>query len=309
MNPSKLSVYDEDFLLENDVARELYHDHAKHQPIIDYHCHLPPEHVAKNHRFRTITEIWLDGDHYKWRALRTNGIPEVLVTGPAGDWDRFSAWARTVPKTLKNPLYHFTHLELKKPFGIRDRLLSADTARGIYDDTNFRLADPEYSALGLMRQFNVAAVCTTDDPADDLVHHRAYRESPAWDDVRMFPSFRPDGALEIEDPSALRNYVTRLGEVSGVDISSFNALLEALDRRHAAFHELGCRLSDHGLETMFSDDFSESEVEQIFEQALRGRVVDPGQAQRYRSALLYELARLDSARGWTQQFHLGAIRG
>jgi glucuronate isomerase len=303
-----IPLYDEDFLLESDAAKELYHEHARTQPIIDYHCHLPPEQVARNHEFRSLTEIWLEGDHYKWRAMRTNGVPERLITGGADDWQRFEAWANTVPKTLRNPLYHWTHLELKDPFGIRDRLLNGESARSIYEQVNSLFAKDDFRAQGIMRHFRVLVVCTTDDPADDLGHHRAHRQSAAHEQVRMYPTFRPDKALAIEEPAQLRTYLGRLEAASGVTIKSYATLLEALEARHSAFHELGCRLSDHGLETMYADDYSPSDVARTFARALGGEVVSQAEANAYKACLLYDLARLDHARGWTQQFHLGAIR-
>jgi glucuronate isomerase len=305
---SAIPLYDEDFLLESPVAKELYHEHARQQPIIDYHCHLPPEQVASNHRFRSLTEIWLEGDHYKWRALRTNGVPERLITGGADDWDRFEAWAATVPKTLRNPLYHWTHLELKDPFGVKDRLLGPSTARGIYDHANRLLATDEFTTQGLMRHFRVAVVCTTDDPADDLAHHKAFRASPGSDFVRMVPTYRPDKSLAVEDPVQFKAYVERLSSASGVSITSYGQLLEALEKRHTFFHEQGCRLSDHGLETMYAESYNAGEVERTFERVLAGEAVSSIEATRYKSAVLYDLAKLDHARGWTQQFHLGAIR-
>lgn len=303
-----IPLYDEDFLLESPAAQELFHEHAKNQPIIDYHCHLSSEQVAENHRFRSLTEIWLDGDHYKWRALRTNGVPEQLITGGADDFQRFEAWAATVPKTLRNPLYHWTHLELKDPFGIRDRLLDPSTARGIYDHANRLLATDEFTTQGLMRHFRVAVVCTTDDPADDLAHHRTFRASPGSDFVRMVPTYRPDKALAVEEPAQFAAYLKRLEAASGQDIQSYSQLIEALEKRHTFFHELGCRLSDHGLETMYADDYTATEVARTFERVLAGETVGAQEATRYKSAVLYDLARFDHARGWTQQFHLGAIR-
>jgi glucuronate isomerase len=304
----QIPLYDEDFLLESDAARELFHEHAKGQPIIDYHCHLPPDQVATNHKFRSLTEIWLEGDHYKWRAMRTNGVSEALITGGAGDYERFEAWAATVPKTLRNPLYHWTHLELKDPFGVRDRLLSPATARGIYDQANAKLAKDEFTTQGLMRHFRVVAVCTTDDPADDLAHHKAHRATPAADVTRMYPTFRPDKSLAVEDPVAFKSYLERLEAASGTSIKNYATLVGALERRHTFFHELGCRLSDHGLETMYAEDYTQAEVDKTFARVLAGETVSRAEADRYKSALLYDLARFDNARGWTQQFHLGAIR-
>lgn len=300
-------LFDDDFLLETDVARDLYHRYAAGQPIIDYHCHLPPEQVASDHRFRSLTAIWLDGDHYKWRAMRSNGVAEDYCTGQKSDWEKFEAWAATVPKTLRNPLYHWTHLELKFPFGIR-KLLGPATAREIFERGSALLQESSFSARGLMRQFNVQAVCTTDDPADSLEHHAAYARDRGAGSARMFPTFRPDRALDVDRPEQLNAWLERLEARVGSGIGSYDQLLAALDARHRAFHELGGRLSDHGLETAYADDYSLVEVRDTFAAARAGRAADAGQTARFRSALLHELALLDHGRGWVQQFHLGALR-
>jgi glucuronate isomerase len=300
-------LFDDDFLLETDVARDLYHRYAEGQPIIDYHCHLPPEQVASDHRFRSLTGIWLDGDHYKWRAMRSNGVSEEFCTGQKSDWEKFEAWAATVPKTLRNPLYHWTHLELKFPFGIR-KLLGPVTAREIFDRGSALLQEPSFSTRGLLKQFNVLAVCTTDDPADSLEHHVAYARGLEPSATRMYPTFRPDRALDVDKPERLNQWLERLEACVGSSISSFDQLLSALDVRHRAFHELGGRLSDHGLETAYADDYGLAEVRETFSAARAGTAADPGRTSRFRSALLYELSLLDQARGWVQQFHLGALR-
>src|SRR5688572_19914556 len=245
----------EDFLLETETARRLYHEFAKPQPIIDYHCHLPPKEIAENHGFRSITEIWLDGDHYKWRAMRSNGDAENYCTGNASDWEKFLAWARTVPACLRNPLYHWTHLELAFPFQIKDRLLNADTAREIYDECNRRLSEPQFTAQGLLEQFNVRVVCTTDDPADDLRYHLAHREN-ARAKVRLLPTFRPDMAMALEDLPAYGAWLSRLEAASDIAVTDYQSLLDALEQRHSFFHEVGCRLSDHGIETVHAADCS-----------------------------------------------------
>lgn len=299
-------LFDDDFLLETDVARDLYHGYAAGRPIIDYHCHLPPAHIASDHRFRSLTEIWLDGDHYKWRAMRSNGVPEDFCTGDKSDWEKFEAWAATVPKTLRNPLYHWTHLELKFPFGIC-RLLGPGTAREIFERGNALLRDDAFSTRGLLRQFNVLAVCTTDDPADSLEHHVAYARD-AEGGTRMYPTFRPDRALDVDKPERLKDWLNRLEARIDSNIHTFDELLAALDSRHRAFHELGGRLSDHGLETAYADDYTLAEVRETFAAARAGSAADPGRTARFRSALLHELALLDHARGWVQQFHFGALR-
>ena len=296
----------EDFLLESEVARDLYHGHVKNLPIIDYHCHLPVAQIARDHRFRSLTEIWLEGDHYKWRAMRANGVDERYCTGDASDWEKFQAWARTVPSTIRNPLYHWTHMELKRPFGVTE-LLSERTARAIYDRCNDLLRQPEFSTQGLLRQFNVAVVCTTDDPADSLEHHAvlAKRSDP---ETRVLPTWRPDAALGIEDPSAFNAWLGRLEAAAGISITNLEDMLEALDLRHAAFHEAGCRASDHGLEKIYAEEWTDSEVASTFAALRSGKTVDAGAARCYKSALLHRFAVMNHSRRWVQQYHLGALR-
>lgn len=296
----------DDFLLDTDVARDLYHRWVADLPIVDFHCHLPVTQIAANHQFRSITEIWLDGDHYKWRAMRANGIDERFCTGDATDWEKFQAWARTVPATLRNPLYHWTHLELKKPFGITE-LLSERNARTVFDRCNELLRKPEFTTQGLLRQFHVAVVCTTDDPADTLDHHHALakRKDPeTW----VVPTWRPDTALSIEEPAAFKAWLERLEAASGVSIAAFRDLLDALDKRHAAFHEAGCRASDHGLEQIYAEPWSDAEVASTFEKVCSGKLTSAEERKRYKSALLHRFAVMDHARGWVQQYHLGALR-
>jgi glucuronate isomerase len=298
---------DENFLLDSPVAIDLYHRVAADLPIIDYHCHLSPEQIATDHRFRSITEIWLDGDHYKWRAMRANGESERYCTGDASDWEKFEAWARTVPDTLRNPLYHWTHMELRRPFGITT-LLSPSTAREVFDRGNQRLREDGFTTQGLMRQFRVAVVCTTDDPIDALEHHRvlAARKDP---DTQVYPTWRPDKVFAVDDPPAWNAYVARLEAASGRSIGGrLSSLLDALKVRHDAFHEAGCRASDHGLETMFADAWTNAEVDGAFDRLRSGHALDAPAAAKLRAALVYELALFDHARGWVQQFHLGALR-
>lgn len=295
-----------DFLLTNEAARVLYHEYAADLPIIDYHCHLPPDEVARDHRFRSMTELWLSGDHYKWRALRANGIAEELCTGAASDEAKFLAWAKTVPFTLRNPLYHWTHLELAFPFGIRDRLLNEHTAAGIYAECNGLLATPEFTACGLMQQYKVEVVCTTDDPADPLDWHRVHAsKSPA---TRMLPTWRPDRALGVDDAASYKTWLTALEQASNTPIVSYDDLLTALERRHTAFHDAGCRLSDHGLEFMVGEPAMAADVASTFARVRAGKSVDAVAADGFRSALLHELAMWDHRRGWVQQFHIGAMR-
>ena len=298
----------ENFLLQNDRAVELYHQFARSLPIIDYHCHLPPRLIAEDHRFANLAEIWLYGDHYKWRAMRSAGVPERFCTGDAGDWEKFEKWAEVVPKTLRNPLYHWTHMELKRPLGISDRLLNPQTARGIWDQCNAMLARDDMSARGIMRQMKVVLVCTTDDPVDTLECHAAIAADAAMK-IRVLPTFRPDRALAIDVPEIFNHYVDRLAEVSDVDVGdAFPCFLDALRNRHDFFHRAGCRLSDHGLETVEAVEGTSREATGIFARVRRGNRPSPDEISRFRSAMLYEMAIWDHNRGWTQQFHIGALR-
>lgn len=296
---------DENFLLQTETACRLYHDHAAKMPIIDYHCHLDPRYIAEDHRFRSLTEIWLDGDHYKWRAMRTNGVAERYCTGDASDWERFEKWAETVPYTMRNPLYHWTHLELKTAFGVEE-LLSSTTARSIYDRCNALLAQPEYSARGLLRRYNVEVVCTTDDPVDSLEHHLRCREESFG--CRVLPAWRPDKAMAVENPAAFRAYIDRLAEVSGVEIRSFATLVDALRVRHRFFESVGCRLSDHGIEEFYAEDYTSQQIEAIFAKVYGGEALTEEERRRYKSAMLVEMAVMDWETGWTQQYHFGVIR-
>ncbi|HEY4362917.1 MAG TPA: glucuronate isomerase [Bryobacteraceae bacterium] len=296
----------EDFLLETDTARELYFDHVKDLPILDYHCHLPPAQIASDHRFRSITEVWLDGDHYKWRAMRASGVSEHFITGGASDLEKFEAWARTVPETLCNPLYHWTAMELKNPFGITQPL-SPTTAREIFHGCNAQLQNADLTTQGLLRHFRVAVVCTTDDPVDSLEHHRklAARPNP---DTRVYPTWRPDKALAIDDPQTWNTWVGQLEQAAGRSVTNWTTFLEALETRHTAFHELGCRASDHGLDRMHAAPFTGAAAESAFALLRSGASLHAADAEIFRSALLYEMALLDHARGWVQQFHVGALR-
>ncbi|HXE64221.1 MAG TPA: glucuronate isomerase [Bryobacteraceae bacterium] len=297
----------EDFLLETQTARRLYHEVAKDLPIIDYHCHLSPELIADNHRFRSITEIWLEGDHYKWRAMRANGVNERYCTGDASDWEKFEAWARTVPETLCNPLFHWTAMELRRPFGIT-KPLNGSTAREIFEECNRQLQTGDLTTQSILRQFHVTVACTTDDPADTLEAHQKLAQRPN-PDTRVYPTWRPDKALAVSDPVAWNQWIGRLEKAADISISSWSSLLSALETRHTAFHELGCRASDHGLNTMDAAPFTDNEASACFEKLRKGQTVSAGEAAVFRSALLYKMALLDHARGWAQQFHLGALRG
>ncbi len=297
---------DENFLLHTATAQRLYHEHAAPMPIIDYHCHLDPQMVADDHRFRSLTEIWLGGDHYKWRAMRANGVEERFCTGSdTTDWEKFQKWAETVPYTFRNPLYHWTHLELKTAFGI-DKVLNPTTAREIYDECNDKLNKPEFSARNLMRHYHVETVCTTDDPVDSLQHHIRTRQSGF--EIKMLPTWRPDKAMAVEVPADFRSYMETLSQVSGVTISTFDDMLEALHKRHAFFAEQGCRLSDHGIEEFYAEDYTEAEVKSIFNKVYGGKALNHEERLKFKSAMLYMFALMDWERGWTQQFHYGALR-
>ena len=297
---------DENFLLRNETARELYHEHAAKLPIIDYHCHLNPQMVAEDHQFQNLTEVWLGGDHYKWRAMRTNGIAEQYCTGKdTSAWEKFEKWAETVPYTLRNPLYHWTHLELKTAFGI-NQTLNPTTAREIFDECNEKLALPEYSARGLMRRYRVEVVCTTDDPIDSLEYHIQTRESGF--EIKMLPTWRPDKAMAVEDPISFRSYVEKLASVSGVSISTFNDLIDALRRRHDFFAQQGCRLSDHGIEEFYAEEFTDSEIKDIFNKVYGGKELTKEEIAKFKSAMLVTFGEMDWEKGWTQQFHYGALR-
>jgi glucuronate isomerase len=297
----------DDFLLNSPGACELYHGYAEQLPIIDYHCHVPPREIAEDRRFENLTRIWLAGDHYKWRAMRTCGVDERFITGDASDWDKFRMWAETVPKTLRNPLYHWTHLELARPFGIVDRLLNPSTARSIWDECNAALATPAFSVRGIQRQMRVAVVCTTDDPVDTLEHHRTIAADPSCP-VRVYPAFRADRAMAIDDPAAFVQYMQMLAAAAGMPIRTFEDLLHALKLRHDFFATMGCRISDHGLESIDVVDSTPKEIGDAFDELMHGRHPGAEAGKKFRAAVLHELALLDWRKGWVQQFHLGALR-
>ena len=298
---------DENFLLQTETAQKLYHEHAAKMPIIDYHCHLVPQMVADDHKFSSITELWLGGDHYKWRAMRSNGVPEKYCTGKdTSDWEKFEKWAETVPYTFRNPLYHWTHLELKTAFGIT-KLLKPETAREIFDECNDKLQnDPSFTARGLMKKYNVEIVCTTDDPVDDLRFHKQYAAENGF--TRMIPAWRPDKAMAVENPVNYKAYIEKLSEVSGVAISKFQDVIDALQKRHEFFAENGCKLSDHGIEEFYAEDYTDNEINEIFNKVYGGKELTKDEILKFKSCMLVKFAEMDSDAGWTQQFHYGAIR-
>ncbi|MGD8400512.1 MAG: glucuronate isomerase [Bacillota bacterium] len=296
-----------DFLLTNETAKILYHDYAEDMPIFDYHCHLPPADVAQNRQFDNLTQIWLGGDHYKWRAMRTNGVDERYITGDADDAAKFMEWAKTVPYTVRNPLYHWTHLELRRPFGVTEKILGPDTAREIYDHCNQLLHTKEFRARGIMEQMNVKVVCTTDDPVDSLQYHRELQNDPDFK-IRVVPAFRPDRAMAVEDAAAFNTWVDKLAEVAEMELEDFDAFLAALHKRHTFFHEMGCRLSDHALEFPYAEPYTDYEVKSIFNKVRHGNALTRPEILKFKAALLYELAVMNYEKGWTTQLHLGALR-
>lgn len=298
---------DENFLLQTETAQKLYHEHAAKMPIIDYHCHLIPKMVADDHRFSSITEIWLGGDHYKWRAMRSNGVEEKYCTGKdTSDWEKFQKWAETVPYTFRNPLYHWTHLELKTAFGI-DKLLNPETAKEIFDECNDKLRnDPNMTARGLMRRYNVETVCTTDDPADSLEYHKQVKDSGF--EIKMLPTWRPDKAMAVDKPEEYREYIAKLGAAADIDIRTFSDLVDALQKRHDFFESMGCRLSDHGIEEFYAEEYTQPEIDAIFAKIIDGGSLSQEEIDKFKSAMMIVFGEMDYESGWTQQFHYGAIR-
>lgn len=296
---------DENFLLDNATAVTLYHTFAKQMPIIDYHCHLSPEQIANDHQFENITQAWLYGDHYKWRAMRTNGIDESYITGNKSDAEKFEQWAETVPYTLRNPLYHWTHLELQRYFNIHE-ILNGETAKRIYNYASVQISQPEYSVRGLLKKMNVAVVCTTDDPLDDLRFHQAFKKENT--DLKMFPAWRPDAAMYVDSTDKFNSYVEKLNSIQGKAVSNFDEYLDALKQRHDYFAANDCTLSDHGLEEIYADEYTLEEVSDIFNKIRSGKDLGPAEIRKFKSAMLYYFAIWDAEKGWVQQFHLGALR-
>lgn len=296
---------DENFLLKTKTAQALYHDFAKMMPIIDYHNHLPPDQIAADLQFKNITQAWLHGDHYKWRAMRTNGIDERYCTGSGSDWEKFEQWASTVPYTLRNPLYHWTHLELQRYFGITD-LLSPATARNIYDVCNEKLNSPEYTVRNLLKRMNVWALCTTDDPLDNLEFHQQIREDNF--EIRVLPAFRPDKAMGADNTEALNKYINRLEEITDTSIDNLESYLSALRKRHDYFAANGCSVSDHGLEYIYAEDYTDEEISIIFRKIRGNQIPDHLEVLKFKSAMLFHFALWDHEKGWVQQYHLGALR-
>lgn len=296
---------DEDFLLQTPTAQRLYHEYAKNMPIIDYHNHLPPDQIAEDKQFDNITQMWLYGDHYKWRAMRINGVNEAYCTGNKSDYEKFEQWAATVPYTLRNPLYHWTHLELQRYFGVQE-VLSLKNARQVYDTCTAQVQTPDFSVRNLLRKMNVVTVCTTDDPLDSLEYHRQIRESNF--EIQVRPAFRPDKAMNADEPEMLNAYIAKLEALVEREIHSYDDYLAALKQRHDFFADNGCSVSDHGLEQIYAEDYTENEIRVIFKKVRRRQLLSNTEKLQFKSALLFEFALWDHEKGWVQQYHLGALR-
>jgi len=296
----------DNFLLHNKTAEYLYHEHAVKMPIYDYHCHLPAAQIAEDKRFENLTAIWLAGDHYKWRAMRTNGIDEKYITGLASDYEKFQKWAETVPYCLRNPLYHWTHLELKKPFGITDKVLNSDTAKVVYNTCGEKLQTTAFSVRNIMRSWNVKLVCTTEDPTDTLDYHLAIRKSGF--EIAVHTAWRPDKAMAVDNPALFNTWTDKLAGLTNTHIKDFDSFLSAIRKRQEYFHANGCRVSDHGLDKMYAADYTEAEIKDIFNKVRSCKPITVQQVELFKSAMLYELCLMNAEKGWVQQFHLGVLR-
>jgi len=294
----------EDFLLQTTSAQKLYFDYAESMPILDYHNHLPPHQIASNTIFKNITDIWLNGDHYKWRAMRANGVNEQFITGSEDDQIKFRKWAETVPFTMRNPLYHWTHLELKRYFEVSD-LLNDATADAIYEQTSDMVKQSDFSTQELLKKMNVRVVCTTDDPNDDLCHHQSL-STKNWG-VNMLPGFRPDSFVQI-DKHVFEQKISKLGSLTNRNIQNAQDLVNSLKDRIDFFHDHGCRLSDHGLTHINAVLHSDNSVDKTIRKRLNGEQISHSESIEYQSFILDQLARIYFEKGWTMQFHLGAIR-
>ncbi|HLF46615.1 MAG TPA: glucuronate isomerase [Chitinophagaceae bacterium] len=295
----------ENFLLNNTTAKQLYYEYAKDMPIIDYHNHLPPQEIAENKNFDNLTQVWLNGDHYKWRAMRTNGVEEAYITGNKSDWEKFRAWAATVPYTLRNPLYHWTHLELQRYFDIHE-VLNADSAKTIYDECAAKLQTKEFSVRGLLEKMKVKLICTTDDPVDHLAFHQQI-EKDCWS-TKVLPAFRPDKSMNVDDSAAFNNYLTGLEKAADISISTYNDYIAALKKRHACFVANHCSVSDHGLEEIYAEDYTSTEIAGIFAKIRSGGSLSLEENKKFKSAMLVNFAEWDWEKGFVQQYHLGALR-
>ncbi len=296
---------DENFLLETKTAEKLYFDYAEELPIIDYHCHLPVQQIADDINFENLTQVWLYGDHYKWRAMRTNGVDESYCTGYKTDFEKFQKWAETVPYTLRNPLYHWTHLELQRYFKV-DKILNAESAKKIYKSCTKKLQSKKYSVRRLLKKMDVEVVCTTDDPVDSLQHHKKIKDDGF--SVKVFPAFRPDNAMKVDDVNEFNSYVSKLEAVSNVSINSYQSFLDSLKKRHDFFASMGCTVSDHGLEYIYSEHYTDEEINSMFDKLRSGTELSGKEKLKFKSAMLYVFAIWDHEKGWVQQYHVGALR-
>lgn len=296
---------DENFLLQSETAKKLYHNFAREMPIIDYHCHLPAEQIANDINFENLTQVWLYGDHYKWRAMRTNGVDESFITGNKSDYEKFEKWAETVPYTLRNPLYHWTHLELQRYFDVHE-ILNPKSAKRIYEECTKKLQTKEYSVRSLLRKMNVKVICTTDDPIDNLEFHQKLKDDQF--DIKVFPAFRPDKAMNTDNVDDFNEYLKKLEDISQVQIISYQSYLDALKNRHDFFDQMGCSLSDHGVEYIYAEDYTDAEIEAIFNKARSGKELSREEDLKFKSAMLHVFGIWDWEKGWVQQFHVGAFR-
>jgi len=296
---------DKDFLLQTETAKKLYHIFAEGMPIIDYHCHLPVQQIADDVNFENLTQIWLYGDHYKWRAMRTNGVDESYCTGDKSDYEKFEKWAETVSYTLRNPLYHWTHLELQRYFDVHE-ILNPESAKRIYDECTEKLQTKDYSVRNLLRKMNVKVVCTTDDPTDSLEYHQKIKDDNF--EIKVLPAFRPDKAMNVDHADDFNNYVAKLEAVSGIKVTGFHSYLDALKQRHDFFASMGCSLSDHGLDYTYAEDYTNEEIENIFDKIRSGSSLSESEKLKFKSAMLYTFAVWDWEKGWVQQYHVGAFR-
>jgi glucuronate isomerase len=299
------SFLDDNFLLQSETAKKLYHDFAEKLPVIDYHCHLPVQQIADDINFKNLTQIWLYGDHYKWRAMRACGVDESFITGDKSDIEKFEKWAETVPYTLRNPLYHWTHIELQRYFDVHE-LLKPESSKKIYDDCTKKLQTKEYSVKNILRKMRVEVVCTTDDPTDSLEYHKKIKDDGF--EIKVFPAFRPDKAMYVDDVNEFNTYVMRLEKISGSGVSSFQSYLDLLKKRHDFFAAAGCAVSDHGLEFVYAEDYTDNEIEAIFNKIRGGKELSPQEILKFKSAMLEIFATWDHEKGWVQQYHLGALR-
>jgi len=298
---------DEDFLLQTETAKILYHNYAEKMPIFDYHCHLPVKDIAENIQFKNITQLWLYGDHYKWRLMRSNGIEERYCTGDADDWEKFYAWSKTVPYTIRNPLYHWTHLELKRYFGIENKLLNPETAKEIYDHCNRYIKEQELTPFKIFKKFNIKVICTTDDPTDTLEYHIKLKSDKNCP-TKIYPTFRPDKGIAVEDSVLFNKWVDNLSKVTKMEINNFDDYLEGLSSRHNFFHSVGCRISDHALEIPVAEDFNYPMIRNIFKKVRSGEKINNQEIKVFKSYMMIEFAKWDYERDWTMQLHIGAIR-